>query len=223
MKIPWVRLVLAISIDGRLALPHGGKTYLGGEGDRLLLEESLAWSDGALIGGGTLRAHCNTCLIHKPQLLKKRQTEGRSDQPISLVVSSQKDFCSSWPFFNQPIKRWLISPNEISTQFSANSFFERQFLLKNTWSETLSELAVAGLSRLVLLGGANLVGSFLQADQIDELQLTFTPKIIGGKYNWIPNNIEDLPASFQAGNAWLLKENKPLSDNELMLRYFRNR
>ena len=52
-----MRLVLAVSLDGRLAPPSGGAAQLGGSGDRRVLEEALAWSDAALLGAGTLRAH----------------------------------------------------------------------------------------------------------------------------------------------------------------------
>ena len=224
MKIPRIRVVLAISLDGRLAFPHQASKPLGGMGDRHYLEKSLAWADGALIGGGTIRAHCNTCLIHDEVLLKKRTEEGRPKQPIAVVISSQKDFCQKWSFFNQPIKRWLISPSQISSQFSGGPpvGYERQFFMQENWANTMSQLTKAGLKRLVLLGGAHLVGSFLQADQVDELQLTLTPKIIGGDYNWVPQNIEKLPTELSQSDAWLLSENKSIGDNELLLHYIRN-
>ena len=47
------------------------------------------------------------------QLLKKREAEGRSKQPISVVISSERDFCTEWPFFSQPIQKWIIRPQEI--------------------------------------------------------------------------------------------------------------
>ena len=73
---PFVRLVLAISLDGRLAPPVGGAAQLGGEGDRRALEQALAWGDACLIGARTLRAHQCTCLIRNPQLLEQRRREG---------------------------------------------------------------------------------------------------------------------------------------------------
>ena len=45
MKKKWVKLVLASSIDGRIAYPEGGKTQLGQCGDRFVLEEAIAWSE----------------------------------------------------------------------------------------------------------------------------------------------------------------------------------
>ena len=83
MKKPWIRLVIASSIDGRIAYPEGGKTQLGKEGDRLVLEESLAWADGVLIGGQTLRDHQSICLIHDERLIQQRMSESREKQPIA--------------------------------------------------------------------------------------------------------------------------------------------
>ena len=93
-----VRLVLAISIDGRLAMPLGGRTELGKKGDRRVLEEALAWSDGTLIGSGTLKEHQSTCLIHDGDLIKRRQASGRSSQPISVVISNQRQFSKNWNY-----------------------------------------------------------------------------------------------------------------------------
>ena len=111
MKRPWVKLVLAISLDGRLALANGGKAELGGEGDRKALEESLAWADGILIGARTIRIHRNTCLIHDKELIRRRLVENRSSQPITIITSKKQKFDKDLPFFKQPIKRWIITPN----------------------------------------------------------------------------------------------------------------
>ena len=98
MKKKWVKLVLASSIDGRIAYPEGGKTQLGQSGDRLVLEESLAWSDGILMGGQTLRDHQSICVIKNKSLLKKRISEGKDEQPIALIASNQIDFPENWLF-----------------------------------------------------------------------------------------------------------------------------
>ncbi len=224
MNIPWVRLVLAISLDGKIAFPDEMIKPLGSKADRHFLEKSLAWADGTLIGGGTIRAHCNTCLINDHELLQQRSEAGRSKQPITVVISSQKDFCQEWAFFHQPIQRWLISPSKVSCERNGSppNGYERQFFMQENWAETLSQLRTAGLKRLVLLGGASLVGTFLQADQVDELQLTLTPKIIGGNYSWVPSTIKKMPAELASTDAWLLTENKLIGDNELLLRYVRN-
>ena len=219
---PWIRLVIAISLDGRLAFPDGGKAKLGGEGDRRVLEEALAWCDGTLMGSGTLRAHKNTCMIHNSKLIQKRREQGLSDQPVSVIVSRQKSFSKKWEFFEQPIKRWLLS-SELKSQLSSIREFDRHFLIKETWGETLSDLNQEGCSKIVLLGGKELITSLLLEDTIDELQLTFTPRILGGKYTWTGSNMNNLPRQLTESNSWSLKSTEDLGENEVMLKYFRNR
>ncbi len=106
--LPQLRLVLAVSLDGRLAPPEGGAAQIGGRGDRRVLEEALAWADGALLGAETLRRHGSTCLIHAPDLLQARRRQGRLDQPVALVASRSGAVPADLPFFSQPLQRWLL-------------------------------------------------------------------------------------------------------------------
>ena len=105
-----LRLVLAVSLDGRLAPPEGGAAQLGGPGDRRVLEEALAWADGCLIGAETLRRHGCTCLIHAQDLRAQRSAAGRSDQPVAVVVSRTAAIPLELPFWRQPLERWLLAP-----------------------------------------------------------------------------------------------------------------
>ena len=222
MKKPWVRLVLASSIDGRIAYPEGGKTQLGNSGDRLVLEESLAWSDGVLMGGQTLRDHQSICLIKNKSLLKQRVLEGKDEQPISLVASNQIDFPKNWLFFKQPVQRWLLQKGNQINQNQLPDGFHKRINLKFKWCDSLNNLNHQGLSKIVLLGGANLISSFLIEDLINELQLTITPHLLGGRYCWVSSKLNNLNTIFNGYDNWVLKESKKLGNNELLIRYVRN-
>ena len=216
-RFPWVRLVLAVSLDGRLAPPEGGPAQLGGDGDRRALEQALEWADACLIGAGTLRAHESTCVIRDPQLRQKRVEQGRSPQPVVVVVSRQAEFLWSWRFFEQPLQRWLLSPKPPSQGF------ERWVPLGKTWRENLDELASLDVQRIVLLGGAGLVADMLQLDVVDELQLTLVPSLLGGEYTWVSDTQGLLPASLSQSGAWTLLASEMLGGDELLLRYSRRR
>lgn len=218
MQRPSVRLVLAVSLDGRLAPASGGAAQLGGAGDRHVLEQALAWADAVLIGAGTLRAHRCTCLIHEPQLLAQREQEGRPLQPTALVVSRRPDFGLEWPFFQQALERQLLTPDRISVDG-----FSAIHRLQPSWETTLVELAALGFHRLVLLGGAGLCASLLEADQVDELQLTLSPCLLGGRFSWIPSEGCRMPLALSQPDAWTLLSADPLSGNELLVRYGRSR
>ena len=214
---PFVRLVLAISIDGRLAPPDGGDAHLGGEGDRRALEHALAWGDACLIGAGTLRAHQCTCLIRNPQLLEQRRREGRTEQPVAVVVSRSPDFPQDWLFFRQPLQRLLLSPAPVEAGF------ERWIPLGESWPQRLAALGSAGMQRLVLLGGASLAADLLAADCVDALQLTLVPQILGGANNWLPSNCPSLPEGLTQSEAWGVEGAEPLGGGEWLLRYRRLR
>ena len=203
---PFVRLVLAISLDGRLAPPVGGAAQLGGEGDRRALEQALAWGDACLIGAGTLRAHQCTCLIRSPQLLEQRRSEGRAEQPAAVVVSRSPDFDQDWLFFRQPLQRWVLAPAPVEAGF------ERWIPLGESWSQRLEALGSAGIQRLVLLGGARLAADLLAADCVDALQLTLVPQLLGGRFSWLPCTNAPLPAALAQPGAWQSEGVEDLGD-----------
>ncbi len=221
-KKPWVRLVIAISLDGRLAFPDGGKKHLGKEGDRRVLEQALTWCDATLMGSGTLRTNTNTCLIRNTKLIHRRIQDGRSSQPICLIVSTEGSFSRKLPFFEQPIERWLLCTKE-ETKKSLEEGFDHRLLMKNDWSATLSELQQKGLSKIVLLGGRKLISSLFLEDQVDELQLTLTPRIIGGQYTWTSISIDNLQLKLSKSNAWELIKIEDLNNSEILLKYYRKR
>ena len=210
-----LRLVLAVSLDGRLAPPSGGAAQLGGEGDRRVLEEALAWADLALVGAGTLRAHRCSCLIHRPELLQLRQSRGLAQQPPLVVVSRQATpmgFDPAWRLWGQPLELWWLSSAPLLAE--PPSGFARQLALES-WPGVLARLKAEGYQHLLLLGGAQLSGALLQADLVDELQLTVCPLLLGGEHSWLP------AAARLQRNRWQLQEQRPLGGDELLLRYQR--
>tara|TARA_B100000965_G_scaffold302577_1_gene261239 strand:+ start:1265 stop:1942 length:678 start_codon:yes stop_codon:yes gene_type:complete len=219
---PWVKLVLASSIDGRIAYPEGGETQLGQSGDRLVLEESLAWSDGILMGGQTLRDHRSICIIRNKSLINQRIIEGKDEQPISLIASNQSEFPIHWLFFKQPIKRWLLQKENQEYKNQLPNGFHKRINLKLKWRDSLDDLNQKGLRKIVLLGGANIISSFLIEDLINELQITITPHLLGGNHCWVSSKLKNLNRMTNQNNKWILKESRDLGNNELLIRYFRN-
>lgn len=216
---PLLRLVLAVSLDGRLAPAAGGAAGIGGPGDRRVLEEALAWADACLIGAQTLRLHGSTCLIHAPDLLAARRAAGSSPQPVAIVVSRSSSFAPQLPFFRQPLHRWLLGPGGASANPQGGSAegFHRRLPLER-WCEALAALAALGMRRLVVLGGAMLAADLLQRDLLDELQLTVCPLLLGGGHAWVPFTAQPPDP---AVCRWQLLEHRPLGAGELLLRYRR--
>jgi len=177
-----------------------------------VLEEALAWADGCLIGAETLRRHGSTCLIHAQDLLEVRARQGRTPQPLAIAVSRSGRLPPELPFFRQPLERWLLA---VEPPAEPAAGFTRILPLPN-WPEALAELARLGLERIALLGGAALAGSLLEADLLDELQLTLCPWLLGGSHLWLSPG-----TTSAAGSAWELREQRTLDGGEVLVRYRR--
>ena len=214
MKRPEIILVIASSLDGRIAFPQGGETHLGSKYDKQLLNKSLTKVDATLFGSGTLKAHQSTFLIRKNHFLKNRQ-EILANQPISVIAGNSENFSKSWRYFKQPIRRWLISSNRIIKDSKVN--FDKILFYENSWLHTLNILKKEGIKRIALLGGAKLIESFFKEDLIDEIKITICPKLIGGQYTWIP--FKEKNEIFNFDNRWKIKMTKVLKTSEVFIHY----
>ena len=213
MSIPKVTIVIASSLDGRIAYPEGGESHLGSEEDRKMLNQNLSKVDATIFGLGTLKAHESTYLIKNRN--ESNEAKISKSQPISIVASNSKKFNSNWKYFRQPIRRWLISSSKVNNL--SNSDFEKQLFFEDSWSKTLILLKKQGINDLALLGGAKLINSFIKEDLITDIKITIIPRIIGGKYTWIPP--EQTNEIFNLKRLWEIKSIQNLMKNEIHVHY----
>ena len=122
---------------------------------------------------------------------------------------------SNWKYFRQPIRRWLISSSKVDN--SSNNEFEKELFFEDSWKKTLISLKKQGINDLVLLGGAKLINSFIKEDLITDIKITIIPRIIGGRYTWIPP--EQTNAIFNLKRLWEIKSIKNLMNNEIHVHY----
>ena len=213
MSIPRVIIVIASSLDGRIAFPRGGESHLGSEEDKKMLNQNLSMVDATIFGLGTLIAHQSTYLIKN---LNNHDEENiLKNQPISIVASNSKKFNSNWKYFRQPIRRWLISSSKFYN--SSNNEFEKELFFEDSWGKTLISLKKQGINDLALLGGAKLINSFIKEDLITDIKITIIPQIIGGRYTWIPP--EQTNEIFNLKRLWEIKSIKNLMNNEIHIHY----
>ena len=88
MSIPRVIIVIASSLDGRIAFPRGGESHLGSEEDKKMLNKNLSIVDATIFGFGTLIAHRSTYLIKN--LNDNDEITVSKKQPISMLLQIAK-------------------------------------------------------------------------------------------------------------------------------------
>ena len=142
----------------------------------------------------------------------KRISEGKTEQPIALLASNQIDFPVNWLFFKQPVKRWLLQKEAKNNHNELPNGFHKRINLKFRWRDSLNDLNNEGLSKIVLLGGAKLISSFLIEDLINELQITITPHLLGGSHCWVSSKLNNLNKMINHSEKWILKETKQIGN-----------
>jgi len=213
LSIPRVIIFIASSLDGRIAFPRGGESHLGSAEDKKILNQNLSMVDATIFGLGTLIAHQSTYLVKN--LNDNEEVNISKSQPISIVASNSRKFKRNWKYFRQPIRRWLISSNTVDN--SPNNEFEKELFFEDSWKKTLISLKKKGINDVALLGGAKLINSFIKEDLITDIKITIIPRIIGGRYTWIPP--EQTNEIFNLKRLWEIKSIKNLMNNEIHVHY----
>ena len=213
MNKPKIILVIASSLDGRISYPIDKYSHIGSFEDKKILNEAISNVDSTIFGSGTLKEHQSTFL--KKEFINKNKFVINDSQPISIIAGNPSGFKKEWLYFNQPIKRWLINSKPKKNPKDLN--FDKEFFFKSSWLQTLSNLKEEGIKKIALLGGAKLIHSFMMEDLIDEIKITITPKIIGGKYIWLPHKKHEKILDFK--NEWIIKSCKQLKTNEIFIHY----
>ncbi len=181
LQRPHVTVVLAMSADGKLADRTRSAGRFGSKHDQHHLEARVAEADAVLFGAGTLRAYGTTMSVQQPRFQSDRAKRGQPPQPIQIVCSASGDLDGNCDYFAQAVPRWLLTTNAGAQDWAAPQF-DRVWAVGDTidWSIVLDQLSKAGITKLALLGGGTIVGSFFAAGLIDELWLTVCPLILGG-------------------------------------------
>jgi 5-amino-6-(5-phosphoribosylamino)uracil reductase len=172
-------LVLAMTVDGKIADGNRSAAKFSSPQDFRHLEEQVAQADAVLIGAGTLRIHGTTMRVLDPELIQARVHRGQPPQPIQIVCSRSGNLDPDLKFFRQPVPKWLLTTANIQ-----GKEFDRVLQINNgldiDWQRAWVELAGLGIDRLCILGGSEIATALWEQNLIDELQLTICPLIFGG-------------------------------------------
>jgi diaminohydroxyphosphoribosylaminopyrimidine deaminase/5-amino-6-(5-phosphoribosylamino)uracil reductase len=181
---PLVVLKSAISLDGRTATATGDSQWISGPESRGLVHRWRAEADAVAVGIGTVLAD-DPLLTARPE---DPSPDAAARQPLRIVFDST----ARLPLDSQLARSAADSP--VLVLAGAEAPRDRLTALRDAGIEVLpcpgeaaahveaalDELGRREITSLMLEGGARLVGSFLDAAEVDELRLFVAPILLGG-------------------------------------------
>lgn len=183
--IPHTTLVLAMSLDGKIADVQRGAARFSSPADLAHLEERVAAADGVLFGGGTLRAYGTTLSVRNPELLAQRRQRGQPEQPVQIVWSPSGNLAPDLRFFRQPVPRGLVTTTAGASGWGIDQFQHIWTIPEDKtqpwdWKWVLARFKQAEINALALLGGGGLAADLLRCHCVHEIFITVCPLILGG-------------------------------------------
>jgi riboflavin biosynthesis pyrimidine reductase len=178
---PYVVCNFVASADGK-ATSQGRSGPLGGPADRVVFHLLRTQVDGILAGTGTLRAERYGRLVRDPRLEEIRTSEGRSAQPLGVVISRSGEVPWGIPLFDDPGSRvaLYVPPNAPAPDCAAQVIVHPsgpEMMLVDTFRSLRQD---HGVRSLLCEGGPRLFDGMLGEGVVDELFLTLAPALVGG-------------------------------------------
>jgi riboflavin biosynthesis pyrimidine reductase len=175
---PLVGVNMVTSIDGR-AQRDGTAEGLAGRADRRLMRHYRAAYDAVGSGAGTLRA-AGLWLRVGDDLAERRAAEGRSPNPVGVVVAGREPVPLDARWFGGDERRILVvgRSNPIDAAPEGTELV-RAADARPAPRWILSSLHARGIRTLLLEGGPHLNAAFLAAGLIDELYWTVGAHLLG--------------------------------------------
>jgi 5-amino-6-(5-phosphoribosylamino)uracil reductase len=173
---------LAISLDGRIADRAAPSKPLGTPLDRKTMQVIRKECDVVLVGSGTLRAHPRTMKINS-KLPKNRK------QPANVIISASADFDPGWDFWKDTEVVRIVFTTERSLAKAVENSADRALVFaagqgeKVEMKRVFEKLKALGFKSVLVEGGGEIMAEVLQAGLLQELYVTLTPWILGGRHN----------------------------------------
>ncbi|MFC0085586.1 bifunctional diaminohydroxyphosphoribosylaminopyrimidine deaminase/5-amino-6-(5-phosphoribosylamino)uracil reductase RibD [Dyella flava] len=169
---PWVRVKLAMSLDGRTALANGESKWITGEAARADVQRWRARSSAILTGGGTV-------LADNP-LLTVRLTDQPFTPPLRVVLDRRLRTPAGSHVLDGTTPTLIM--HAASARITDNRFDQVERVVVPEQGDVLAVMALLaerGCSELHVEAGPALCGALFAAGLVDELLLYIAPLMLG--------------------------------------------
>jgi diaminohydroxyphosphoribosylaminopyrimidine deaminase/5-amino-6-(5-phosphoribosylamino)uracil reductase len=207
---PWLRVKLAMSLDGRTAMASGDSKWISGEASRRDVQAWRARSGALLTGAGTV-------LADDPQLTVRLEQGEDFLPPLRVVLDPGlatvargrvREGDAPTLYVHAPDAK---PPRAMEAERVAVAVRDGRFDLE----AVLALLAARGINEVQLEAGATLAGGFLSAGLVDELLLYIAPVLLGERARPLFDDlrIDDMAARLKMR----MVDNRRLGDDQRLL------
>lgn len=184
-KLPFVRVKMATSLDGRTALTSGESKWITGEAARRDVQFWRAKSSAILTGIGTVLADDPSLTVRLSASVL--DIEGEVRQPIRVILDSQLRCPVDAKFLSLPGKTLIYtqhaSANSIDALESAGAevvvMQQHEQGAEMSLRRLLEDLAKREINEIHTEAGAKLCGNLIQQGFANELLLYMAPHLLG--------------------------------------------
>lgn len=196
---PFVLLKVASTLDGKIATERGDSKWITGETSRKFVHRLRDQVDGLLVGIGTI-------LKDDPMLTAR--IKGGQD-PYRIILDSRLRISEEARVVAEAPEKTIIATTELAPAEKRESLERRgvRVLIIDSSQERvnlkalLSKLGEMEMVSLLVEGGSEVNGSFLDQGLIDKIFLFFSPRLMGN---------HQAPGIFKGRGAARLEETLPL-------------
>lgn len=176
-----------MTADGKITTREYSPVDFTSREDRMHLLRQRALADAVLIGHSTLKADNVRLGLPKGPLREERVARGQTPSPLRVIVSNEGRIDSSLKIFQSDIAPIVIfsttrmpRPFQKALRERATLHLSEDDSVDLVWmlQQLRTEFKVQSVA---CEGGAALFRSMLELDLVDQLNLTITPYLFGGR------------------------------------------
>ncbi|MCH8866694.1 MAG: bifunctional diaminohydroxyphosphoribosylaminopyrimidine deaminase/5-amino-6-(5-phosphoribosylamino)uracil reductase RibD [Proteobacteria bacterium] len=176
---PYVRLKMASSIDGCIAMANGQSQWITGPEARADVQRLRARSGAIITGIGTVLADDPAFTVREESI------DTRGKQPLRVVLDSGLRMPSSAAMLALPGTTLVYCCNDGKRQALGDAGAEIIVVDSDDGGvdlpQVLEDLAARGVNDVLVEAGPKLAGKLIEADLVDELVIYQAPHIMGSQ------------------------------------------
>lgn len=219
---PFVTANFALTWDSRVSTRNCTPADFSSKKDKHRLLEIRATGDAILVGAGTVKADNMAMGLPDEALRAERVARGQSEYPLRVIVTNSGKLDPGLKVFQGGVAPILIFSTQRMPKATREPLAEKATLyLDETPVVDLAAMMTRlrrdhGVRRLVCEGGPILFKSLIVADLVDELHVTFCPRIFGGEQ---AATLTGVAAEFLPESTRLTLRKMEVIDGECFLQY----